>query len=221
MSSDIDIPRAVVGDFNSLLHDHEINKRPTRSAIRCMSSFKNTVHECDLINAGFQGYPYTWHHGDLEERLDRMLMNIHCRIRFPEGTIFHLPPFKSDHRPLLIQFLADWVENIRRRRPFRFLAAWLTHEDFLRFMRCKWQRNLPWNHQMQQFKPDLERRNKEVFGNIFARKRKLMHKLENVSAQVNVANTHYLKSRQQAPWKEYEEVLGQEEILWFQKYRSR
>lgn len=91
-----------VGDFNSLLNDHERNKGPTKSSVRSMRAFKNTVSDCDLIDAGFQGYPYTWHHGDLEERLDRLLINIQWRLRFPDGVVYHLPPFKSDHRPLLV-----------------------------------------------------------------------------------------------------------------------
>lgn len=76
VSNDIEVPWAVVGDFNSLMHVHERNKQPTRSAMMSMTTFKKTVQECDLIDAGFQGYPYTWHHGDLEERLDRLLINI-------------------------------------------------------------------------------------------------------------------------------------------------
>lgn len=175
-----------------MLHDHERSKRPTRSSIRSSLAFKNTVAECDLIDAGFQGYPYTWHHGDLEERLDRMLINIHWRLRFSKRTIFHLPPFKSDHRPLLIQFTAEKVGN-RRRRPFRFLAAWLTHDDFKRFMQCSWSHNLPWNDHMQKFKHDLERWNKDTFGNIFARKRRLLRKLESINIQMTLAYAPFLE----------------------------
>lgn len=137
-------------------------------------------------------------------------------MSFPDGTVYHLPPFKSAHRPLLIQFTAARGEN-KIRKPFRFLAAWLTHEDFHGFMRCKWQKNLPWNHQMQQFKKELEKWNREVFGNIFPRKKSLLCKLERVSAQMNSSDAQFMKTRQQALWKEHEEVLGQEEIMWFQK----
>lgn len=49
-------PWAVIGDFNALLHEHERNKRPTRSFGRSMMAFKNTVVMCDLIDVGFQGY---------------------------------------------------------------------------------------------------------------------------------------------------------------------
>jgi hypothetical protein len=31
---------------------------------------------CDLIDAGFQGFPFTWQRGNLKERLDRMLINL-------------------------------------------------------------------------------------------------------------------------------------------------
>lgn len=149
-----------------------------------------------------------------------MLINIRWRLKFPEGTIYHLPPFKSDHRPLLVQFKAERACN-KRRRPFRFLAAWLTHDDFQRFMKCNWHKNMPWNHQMHRFKQDLEKWNKEIFGNIFARKKSLLRQLESINAQMVFNNNPHLVEQQYNIWKEYEEVLGQEEILWFQKSRSK
>lgn len=217
---DIDSPWAVVGDFNALLHDHERNKGPTRSSKRSMAGFKDTIAECYLIDAGFQGYPYTWKNGDLEQRLDIMLININWCLRLPEGMVHHLPPFKCDHRPLLVQFSSDRGVN-RRRRPFRFLAVWVTHEDFDRFMKCNWKCNMPWNPQIQLFRDELEKWNRETFGNIFERKKKLMRQLERITDQMTYVFSHQLQARQQEIWRQYEEVLGQEELPWFQKSRSK
>lgn len=58
VATDVDKPWAVVGDFNSLLHDHERNKRPTQSSLRSMMAFKNNVIDRDLIDAGFQGLSF-------------------------------------------------------------------------------------------------------------------------------------------------------------------
>lgn len=184
----------MVGDFNALLHDHERNKRPTRASERSLAAFKETIIACDLIDAGFQGYPYTWKHGDLEQRLDRMLINIQWGLIFPEGIVFHIPPFKPDHRPILIQFAYEKRDN-KRRRPFRFLVAWVTHEDFDNFMRCNWKSRSSWNKQLQDFKLEFEKWNRETFGNIFTRKKKLLRQLETINDQMTYAYTPFLEAQ--------------------------
>lgn len=69
-------------------------------AHRDRDTFKQTMRDCELLDAGFQGDPYTWKKGNLEVRLDRCLVNLAWRIRFQEAYIQHLPFYKSDHRPL-------------------------------------------------------------------------------------------------------------------------
>lgn len=74
---------------------------------------------------------------------------------------------------------------------------------------------------MDLFKKELDRWNKEVFGNIFARKKRLLRQLQGISAQMVTSRAPLLEARQHAIWKEYEQVLGQEEISWFLKSRSK
>lgn len=70
-----------------------------------------------------------------------VLINLDWRIRFSEVEIHHLPFYKSDHRPLLINFYFQLLPN-RHRRPFSFEAAWLTHNDFNRVVRDSWGQSL-------------------------------------------------------------------------------
>ncbi|RYQ82266.1 hypothetical protein Ahy_B10g100865 [Arachis hypogaea] len=81
------------------------------------------------LDLGFSGWPFTWKRGNLAERLDRGLSNLDWQIAFPEARIKHLPMLKSDHSPICLQLLSPMDHN-RGRRPFRFLASWLTHPDF-------------------------------------------------------------------------------------------
>lgn len=54
-----------------------------------------------------------------------------------EAFIRHLPKFKSDHVPVLIDFnLINLAEN--NRKPFRFLAAWLLHDGFKHLLMDSW-----------------------------------------------------------------------------------
>ncbi|KAH1042484.1 hypothetical protein GYH30_024671 [Glycine max] len=48
-----------------------------------------------------------------------------------------------------------------------------------------------------------------------------MRKLDRLSRRVGVGNNNYVDDRIQSVWKEYEEVLVQEEILRFQKSRPK
>lgn len=49
----------------------------------------------------------------------------------------HLPYSYLDHYPVLLHILVGSHETIRR-RPFRFLSAWLEHSDFQNVMKESW-----------------------------------------------------------------------------------
>lgn len=124
-----DTPWAVLGDFNCILSDSERKGGASNPSNRGRDDFRRMLHDCNLIDSGFQGSPYTWRSGNLFQRLDRILINMQWRLRFPQAAVFHLPYFKSDHRAVLMQMERNNGPN-RRRRSFRFVAAWLTHSDF-------------------------------------------------------------------------------------------
>lgn len=63
----------VAGYFNSVLSDHEI--MGAANDRRSYSLFRECVEFCNLLDAGFQGPPYTWRRSNLRERLDRVLVN--------------------------------------------------------------------------------------------------------------------------------------------------
>lgn len=128
------LPLEVVGDFKAILHGHERKERSDTPSMRVASHFTQCFRDCDLIDGGFQGYSFTWKWSNLEQKLDHLVMNIQWRMRLQEAVVAHLPPFKSDHHPLLIKLESESRTN-RRRRPFRFIASWIIHSDFNRFMR--------------------------------------------------------------------------------------
>lgn len=59
------------------------------------------------------------------------------------------------------------------------------------------------------------------FLEIFSPVRKSYFQLESISVQMTYAYDQFLEAHQHEIWKQYEEVLGQEEIPWFQKSRSK
>lgn len=84
----------------------------------------------------------------MQKRLDRVLVNPDWRLKFAEADIYHLPHFKSNHKPLLMQLEIPVKVNTYR-RSFRFEAAWVTHEDLNQVIRDNWRYDSSnWNLQM-------------------------------------------------------------------------
>lgn len=149
-----------------------------------------------------------------------MLVNLHWRLKFPEAVVCHLSFFKSDHRALLMQ-MSRKNSHSRNRRPFRFLASWLMHEDFPSFMARAWPRNVSWCRQIPLFQTDIKSWNRKVFGNIFDRKSRLINRLEVISDKLCTNPSVELETAHKRLWHEYEQVLLQKELMWFQKSRSK
>lgn len=220
LHSGVTSPWALAGDFNAILEANERKGGAQSPSLRGMIDFQNFVGDCDLVDAGFQGSPFTWQGGGLLQRLDRLLVNLQWRIRFEEAVVFHLPHFKSDHRAILVRLIRSERRN-KRRRPFRFMAAWLTHADFGNFIKNNWRPNLSWNNQIDSLQAGLRQWNREVFGDVFKRKKRLMKRLNRIAFQLGQYSSPHLEEAQQYLWREYEEVLKQEEIMWYQKSRSK
>lgn len=152
--------------------------------------------------------------------LDRMFFNIQWRLCFQDGMVFHLPKFKSAHRCILVRMTKEAPLN-RHRRPFRFLASWLSHEDFPRVMAQNWLNDLCWNDKVHKLQNALREWNCDVFGNIFKRKKRLLKRLDKISGKMVGNFSLRLQFTHDKIWREYEEVLVQEEVLWYQKSRSK
>lgn len=211
---------AILGDFNSILYDHEKVGGSARSSWRDSARFNEVINEVGLIDAGFQGPPFTWLKGSLMERLDQMLINSEWRLRFQLVVVHHLPPLKSDHRPLLVKFQREPQPN-RFRRPFRFNAGWLSHEDFPSFLAKNWDQGEDWSGKMQHLQESLRKWNVDVFGNIFKKKKELLRRLRGIDRSLSRGPNKYLAELYQELWVQYEEILFREEVLWFQKSRCK
>lgn len=161
-----------------------------------MVKFRETVQHCNLIDAGFRGYQFTWHRDQLEERLDRALINLDWRLRFPDAVVHHLPHFKSDHRPLFIKFTSDKRRPVGR-RPFRFEAAWMSHTQFKSFLGRCWKSNkLPWSIKVRSLQRSLREWNKRTFGDIYNKKNALIKKIEDLDSKLALTNNYLFVQEQ-------------------------
>ncbi|KAJ8450987.1 hypothetical protein Cgig2_032612 [Carnegiea gigantea] len=103
-------------------------------------------------------------------RLDRALCNMEWRARFPEGGVKHLVRNQSNHAPILI-LMAGFSQLMKDVKLFKFQATWLLHSGFEELIRRSWMSTTHLNFVLDELANKLSHWNKEVFGNLFRRKR--------------------------------------------------
>ncbi|KAK4258548.1 hypothetical protein QN277_004989 [Acacia crassicarpa] len=212
-------PWLLGGDFNGTLLFCERRSPATfRSSVD--RDFSRWVEDHDMRDVGFFGPEFTWKRGSSEARLDRMLSNDQWTGMFPNASVAHLPFYKSDHRPLLL-CLDKSMHTSPPNRPFRFIAAWVLHDQFDEFVRQSWFPNMEWTQNTCQFANACSKWNKEVFRHTEGRKKFLMRRLDGINKVVSrFGLTPKYESLQLEIWKELEDVLLQESLIWAQKARA-
>lgn len=94
----------------------------------------------------------------------------------------------SDHCPLLLKLKP--LEREDQCRPFRFQSIWLSHNDFSDIVRKAWSgQEVNLVDAISVFVTKAKEWNREVFGNVFAKKKRLMARL--VGIQKAMANRPY------------------------------
>ncbi|XP_019172110.1 PREDICTED: uncharacterized protein LOC109167542 [Ipomoea nil] len=217
-----DIPWLVVGDFNSVLSSDETSS-PENFSLNRSSDFKNWIFREGLIDLGFTGSKFTWKRGiDTPSfkgaRLDRALGNIAWKISFPNSLVEHLPMINSDHSPILVN--SKSVSQAPSTKSFRFNLAWSTHPSFIDCVKQAWSKwgNLESNKTAMA--KSLAAWNKGTFGNIFHKKKKLLARINGVQRSLAIRPRADLIKLGRKLRTELEDVLYQEELLWFQRSRE-
>lgn len=216
-------PWLIAGDFNetrTIGERHGVGGSEMQRRCRAFSDWLDTN---GLIDLHFSGPPHTWFRGDSEAtfksaRLDRFVSNEDWRLKFEEGTVKHLPKACSDHCPILLS-TCGFAPIPTSLKPFRFQAAWLTHEKFKEFMELNWNNMEPLIPFQKMLAIKLNEWNRDIFHNIFRKKLQLWARLEGVQKLLAKRRLHHLIEKEKELRKEMELVLYQEELLWFQKSR--
>jgi endonuclease/exonuclease/phosphatase family metal-dependent hydrolase len=118
-----------LGDFNDILAESE-KKGGNRRSFDQLRIGRRVVDDCNLIDMGFLGYPFTWSNGregadHIQCRLDRALASEDFINRFSPTRVTHLPRYGSDHSVLLIELEVDLGAAQRKKvHLFRFEKCW-------------------------------------------------------------------------------------------------
>ncbi|KAI9117386.1 hypothetical protein K1719_011552 [Acacia pycnantha] len=120
---------------------------------------------------------YTWKGPKWEglervfKRLDRCLCNVSWLELFEDAKVRVIPRIGSDHHPLLIKMIVDRPRA--ESRTFRYEMAWQMHGDFEPFLRHSWKDSKELNDMVDILQHDLKQWNKEVFGRLELRKKRI------------------------------------------------
>lgn len=129
------------------------------------------------------------------------------------------PRMHSDHHPLLISLLPQTQQL--GERPFRFEAAWLKHEQFKEFLASKWDGSSSIWTELNTLTPELVAWNKQTFGHIRNKKRELLGRIQGIQRANQQNFNKSLEDLESRLNGELQEILDREEILWFQKARTK
>lgn len=104
-------------------------------------------------------------------------------------------------------------------RPFRFQAAWLNHQVFHDFVLHNWKNEAPIVPFLKEFASQLSQWNREKFYNIFRKKFELWARINGIQALLSKGRQGHLIKLEAKLRREMDDVLHDEETLWFQKSR--
>ncbi|OMO68562.1 reverse transcriptase [Corchorus capsularis] len=202
--------------------DEKFGGRP--EPVRRMEQFREVVDRRQLIDLDASGCKFTWSNKQppgylIKKKLDRALCNVHWRHSFSDAIVRNLPRAHSDHCPVAISVYGLLSRNPLT-RPFRFEAAWQSHDSFPLVLSDAWNSAESLNHSLSHLREALGIWNKNTFGNIHRRKRLLMARLGGVQRALETRPNPFLYRLEKELSDEFNLVLSQEEMLWFQKSHS-
>ncbi|XP_072075660.1 uncharacterized protein [Arachis hypogaea] len=157
---------------------------------------------------------------DLAKRLDRAIVNEAWMTMFPEGYSEILSRLHSDHCPILVR--CHGSPRVKGSRPFRFQATWATHPSYKHVISKAWNQEFGGVTErlkmVQQASLDF---NSKIFGNIFVRKNKLEYQIDQIQRRLEVTDVLSLRIKEAELRKDYNRLLLQEELFWYQKSREQ
>ncbi|XP_057432951.1 uncharacterized protein LOC130725777 [Lotus japonicus] len=209
------LPWLLLGDFNEILFPSEVRGGdflPNRAAM-----FASVLDTCQLVDLGAVGRRFTWFRKAndrliLSKRLDRALGDMEWKVAFPDAVVDVLNRVHSDHCPILLQ--CGSPQTLAHNRPFRFLAAWADHPDFAAVVDNAWRSGEECiTSKLERVREASTVFNKEVFGNIFRRKRHVEARLRGVQRELDRRVTSDMVLFEAELQREYRNILRQEELL--------
>lgn len=173
LRSRVNGPWVLLGDLNEVINSSEVFGGTFSPAHDVLLS--NMMASCDFIDMDTIGGFYTWHKNvnngvHIRKWFDRCMADIDWRLQFPHALVEVLAPYNLDHNPLL---LSCNKSQSRKAKSFHFQAAWISHPEYEGLVENTWN-NSAGNamFKLQKIQDKSLIFNKEIFGNIFRKKKR-------------------------------------------------
>lgn len=206
LCSSISEPWVQIGDFNEITLPGE--QKGGQFSFNRAAAMLDMMEGCHILEIPSTGGKFTWHHkcrgnNYVAKKLDRGLADMNWQWAFPDAYVEILSRFHPDHKPLLLR--CGGLPQPRGPRPFRFEAAWIDHDDYQGMVAGAWVgRDGNPIHGLQRVKEASITFNKEVFRNIFKRKRTLKNRIKGVQRNLEGVDSVRLLLLEQQLRQEYD-----------------
>lgn len=186
-------PWLCTGDFNTIMWATEKKGGNPKNWLE-MNNFRNTIAICNMSDLGFSGNRFTWSNGrggaeNILERLDRALASSEWKSLYPTYRVRHLPRFKSDHNPIVVDCSKNdesWGNPRKKGKRFRFEHMWIQHPNFTNLLEKIWKtgdKNASFMEKAKSCGNELLNWEKTEFGNIRSKIRNLRQMISDLQAQ--------------------------------------
>nr|XP_023928564.1 uncharacterized protein LOC112039890 [Quercus suber] len=215
------IIKVIAGDFNEpFLGEDKFGGRAV--SVNNSLLFKECLDRCNMVDLGFAGPRFTWTNKRevsalIQERIDRFFVNPEWWHLFPEAHVTHLTRCHSNHCPDLLE--STLRKAVHLSCPFKFQSFWLSDISVPGIVALAWRNAFHLAGAVEKFAKDATVWNKNHFGNIFEKKRRIMARLNSVQhAMADRASSHLLELEKNLQV-DLDNVLCQEAELWALKSR--
>ncbi|XP_028754089.1 uncharacterized protein LOC114713589 [Neltuma alba] len=211
-------PWLVFGDFNAYLSpgDKKGGGNPNEAV---MKPFQECVDDCGLTKCETRGDRLTWERTGLKERLDWVFQNVTWSSYYPKTLVSHELRFKSDHRFLVIN--PQGGDNHRwKPRTFTYQLAWELEDDFEAVILKAWN-DKSWLEGAKRFHEEALNWHDQHVGNLVIKKKELVKRLEGIDRERRKHDHPGLRRLEEKLWAQYQKILLQEELQWYQRSRCK
>ena len=192
-----------------------------------MRRFSEVIEELSLKDLPSSGGQFTWYGGPNSQaasRLDHFLISNEWEDHFLGVFQCALPRIVFDHCPISL----EGREVKKGKSPFCFENMWLLSDGFKELVKVWWtgysvagSNNHCLAEKLKALKRDLRRWNKEVFGNVSAKKSEAFSRIQFWDSKESVSPLSFKEAETQTgDLEEYKNCVLMEETFWRQKSRE-
>ena len=211
----------IVGDFNEvLLGEDKFRGRPI--SISRAINLQECLNTCGMINLGFFGPPFTWTNRQplphlVQERIDRVFVNADWNILYLEACVKHMERSHSDPSPVLLSLRHD--HGTHHPQPFRSQPIWLSYPSFPGLVSDAWLGPSSLSNAITTLTTKARIWNRDHFGNIFNRKRRIYARLKGVQTALRNNPNNFLIELEKSLLSELSTIVTLEANFWSIKSR--